>query len=215
MTISSKVCDQSIACLLNKSLFWCLSCARFSFSDLAILWIFLVLLPNQKQRQRNSYKLPEQGKRTNCLQRFSKGTEKYASFKSSLHMYSPFCNMYFRFCKPFILKWHEVAYMHSVASNLLLFFEPHPSFLQGICCYVACKLPFWWLNVSDGSFLQHFFCLQFHQFYPFATHYWLGRDFWMRRFWIKWNFVSFCYVQNFRILCYFHPGSSKMFQSSS
>ena len=39
-----------------------------------------------KQRQRNSYKFPDQQKQTNSLELFSKGTDKYASFKFSLHM---------------------------------------------------------------------------------------------------------------------------------
>ena len=42
--------------------------------------------PKPKQRERNSYQFPEQRKRTNYLECFSKGTEKYGSFKSSLHM---------------------------------------------------------------------------------------------------------------------------------
>ena len=42
--------------------------------------------PKPKQRQRNSYKFSDQRKRTNCLESFSKETEKYASFKSTLHM---------------------------------------------------------------------------------------------------------------------------------
>ena len=39
-----------------------------------------------KQRQRYSYKFSDQRNRTNCYEFFSKGTEKYPSFKSSLHM---------------------------------------------------------------------------------------------------------------------------------
>ena len=42
--------------------------------------------PKPKQRQRNLYRFPDQRKRANCLEFFSKGIEKYASFKSSLHM---------------------------------------------------------------------------------------------------------------------------------
>ena len=107
------------------------------------------------------------------------------------------------------MKWHTCIQLlqiyHWSLAPILLFYKE----------YVAYKLPFWWLNFSDGSLLQYFFYLQVHQFYPFATHYWLGRDFWLKRFWMKWNFVSFYYVQNFRVLCYFHPGSYKMFQSFS
>ena len=42
--------------------------------------------PKLEQRQKNLYKFPDQRKRTKCLEFFFKGTEKYASFKSSLYM---------------------------------------------------------------------------------------------------------------------------------
>ena len=42
--------------------------------------------PKPKQNQRNLYKFPDQHTQTNCLEFFSKGTEKYTSFKSSLYM---------------------------------------------------------------------------------------------------------------------------------
>ena len=42
--------------------------------------------PKPKQGQNNSYKFSDQRKRTNCLELFLKRTEKYASFKSSLHV---------------------------------------------------------------------------------------------------------------------------------
>ena len=80
--------------------------------------------------------------------------------------------------------------MHSVVSNLSLVFGPRSSFLQGISCLQTPLLIVelsWWLH------FQHFFYLQFHQFLPFFTQYWFGRDFWLKRFWMKWNFVSFYY----------------------
>ena len=42
--------------------------------------------PKPKQRQRNSYKFPDKRKQINCLEFFSKGTEKYSCFKSSLQV---------------------------------------------------------------------------------------------------------------------------------
>ena len=60
--------------------------------------------PRPKQRQRNSYSLPQQGNRTNVVDEGFKGIEEYASFRSSLHMQSHFFKTFFRQCNLSIFK---------------------------------------------------------------------------------------------------------------
>ena len=45
--VSLRKSDQSTACCLGKSLFWCSSSPRLSLALLKILWISMVLVPNQ------------------------------------------------------------------------------------------------------------------------------------------------------------------------
>ena len=66
--------------------------------------------------------------------------------------------MYFRFCIPFVLKLkYGILYMHSVASNLSLVFDTHPSFILGISCLKNSPFDGWtfliapYLNISFTS----------------------------------------------------------------
>ena len=161
--------------------------------------------PKTKQRQRNLYKFPNLWKRTNCL--FYPRELKYVHLLSLVCT----CNPVFATCisnfanLPF---WSgNMGHMHSYISNLSLVFGTHPSILQGIICLQTSVLMvelFWWLPSST------FLLPPTSPILDLLDSLMVGKGFLTE---MKWNLVSFYYIQNFRILCYFHAGFYKMFQS--
>ena len=188
-----------------------LSCIKLSLTLLSILWILAVLVQNQSKGKgaRASF-LTSESERT-ALNVFPRELK-------NMHLLSLACTctLHFATCisdfanKTSILKWHDVAYMNSVASNLSLVFGPHPSFLQGISCLQTPLFMvelFWWLPSST------FLLPPVSPILPLLNSLLVGEGFLTK---IVLNEMEFCilyYVQNFGCLCYFYPGSNKIFQS--
>ena len=105
-----------------------------------------------------------------------------------------------------------MGYRHSIASNLSMVFAPPFFFVKRNKLLTNSPFDGWIpLLIVDGSFLQNFFYLQFYQIFPFSTHYWLGRNFWLKRFWMKWNFACFYCVQKFGISAMLIQAPAKSF----
>ena len=137
-----------------------LSCIKLSLTLLSILWILAVLVQNQSKGKgaRASF-LTSESERT-ALNVFPRELK-------NMHLLSLACTCNLLFATRIsdfanLLFWSDnMGYMHSVASNLSLVFDPHPSFLQGISC------------LQTPLLIVEFFGWLF----PVSTHYWLGREF--------------------------------------
>ena len=125
------------------------------------------------------------------------------------------CNLLFATCisdfahLPF---WSDnMGYIHSVASNLSLLFDLHPSFLQGLS-YLQTPLLmvelFWWLPLAT------FLLRPVSPILSLLDSLLVGKGFLTENILNEMEFCTFYYVQNFGFLCYFHPGSYKILQSS-